>query len=252
VAVGLASNAVGTINDVPRIAAAAHAHGAWVFVDAVHAAPHLPIDVGELGADLLACSPYKFFAPHLGVLYGRRDLFERLPADHVRPAGDAIPNRWETGTQSHEALAGLLGTYRYLATLGSAYGGMSPQSGRRAQLRAAMELIRRHEAELVRPLLDGLAGIDGLRVLGITEPARLDERVPTVAFTLRGFGPRPVAEHLAARAINVWDGDMYAPELMRALDLGDGGGVVRVGLVHYNTTDEVTRLLDALRELVRG
>ena len=252
VAVGLASNAVGTVNDVGRVVEAAHAFGALVFVDAVHAAPHLPIDVATLRADLLVCSPYKFFAPHLGVLYGRRELLERLPAYRVRPAGSDLPGKWETGTQSLESLAGLLGTFRYLSALGRAFGGASRNRERRTTLQAAMSAIHAHERELVRPMLEGLAALPGVTVHGITQPTRLAERVPTVAFTLRGIHPRRVAEHLASRAVNVWSGDMYAVELIRALGLDDAGGVVRAGLVHYNTAEEVERLLAGVAELTRG
>lgn len=249
VAVGLASNAVGTINDVGRVVELAHAYGALVFVDAVHAAAHLPIDVASLRADLLACSPYKFYGPHLGMLYGRRELLERLRAYRVRPAGEALPGKWETGTQNHEGLAGLLGTFEYLGSLGRAYGGARRDEGRRAALRAAMGTIRAHERGLTAPLLDGLASVPGLRVYGITDPAHLADRVPTVAFTLPGVHPRRIAEHLASRAINAWDGNYYAIELLHRLGLDDSGGTLRVGLVHYNTREEIDRLVEALHEL---
>lgn len=249
VAVGLASNAVGTINDVRRIGEAAHAHGALLFVDAVHAGPHIAVDPRALGADLLACSPYKFFGPHLGVLYGRRELLERLAAYRVRPAGDALPGKWETGTQPHELLAGLLGTYRYLAALGRAYGGAAHDADRRTALAAAMGAIGRYERGLIGPLLDGLARLPGCTVYGITDPERFDERVPTVSFRLAAAHPQQVAEHLGRRAVSVWSGDYYAVELVRALGLDEAGGMVRVGLVHYNTREEVDRLLEALHEL---
>jgi cysteine desulfurase family protein (TIGR01976 family) len=249
VAVGLASNALGTVTDVGRVVEAAHAVGAIAFVDAVHAAPHLPIDVAALRADLLVASPYKFFGPHLGILYGRRELLERLTAYRVRPAGEALPGKWETGTQNHEALAGLLGTFGYLESLGAAYGGAAPEVGRRGRLRAAMAAIHARERDLTELVLERLAGVPGLRMYGITDPSRTGERVPTFSFTLTGHRPRAVAAHLAERAISVWDGDFYAWELIRALGLDDGGGLVRVGLVHYNTVDEVQRLADALAEL---
>ncbi|HEX6129928.1 MAG TPA: cysteine desulfurase-like protein [Candidatus Limnocylindria bacterium] len=252
VAVGLASNAVGTINDVRRIADAARAHGALLFVDAVHAAPHMPIDVAALGADLLACSPYKFFGPHLGVLWGRRELLERLRAYRVRPAGEALPGKWETGTQNHEALAGLMGTFEYLAALGRAFGGARPSDPRRAALRAAMEAIRSHERGLIGPLLEGLEAVPGCRVFGLTDPGRVDERVPTVSFTLDGVHPREVARRLGERAINVWDGDYYAVEVVRRLGLEESGGMVRAGLVHYNTVDEIQRLATAVGEIASG
>lgn len=249
VAVGMASNAVGTVNDIGRVVEVAHAVGALVFVDAVHAAPHLPIDVAALRADFVACSPYKFFAPHLGVLYGRRELLERLPAYRVRPAGDALPGKWEAGTQNHEGLAGLLGTLRYLAALGRAYGEPGPNAGRRGALRAAMVAIRERERQLIRPLLEGLSSVPNVRILGIADPDRLGERVPTVAFTVDGHAPRAVAEHLGRHAIAAWDGDFYAHELVRRLRLAESGGMLRVGLVHYNTVEEIERLVDALGTL---
>ena len=249
VAVGLASNAVGTINPVRRIAEMAHATGAWIFVDAVHAAPHLAIDVAELGADLLACSPYKFFGPHLGMLWGRREVLERLPAIKVRPASDELPGRWEMGTGLHEGLAGLMGTFRYLAWLGS---GEEPADegsagdGWGAALRRALGAIRAYESTLTPRLLGGLASVPGLRMRGITDPQRLSERCPTVAFTLDGRSPREVATALGREGIAVWDGDYYAYELIRRLGLADSGGMVRVGLAHYNTAAEIERLVDAL------
>ena len=251
VAIGLASNALGTVTDVGRVIEAAHAVGAVAYVDAVHAAPHLPIDVAALQADLLVTSPYKFFAPHLGMLYGRRELLERLTAYRVRPAGGALPGKWEVGTQNHEALAGLVGTFGYLEALGAAYGEAGERSDRRGRLRAAMAAIHTRERELSLAALERLGTIGGLSLHGIGDPARVAERVPTFSFTLAGHHPRAVAEHLASRGISVWDGDFYAYELVRALGLADGGGLVRAGLAHYNTIDEVDRLRDALEELTR-
>jgi cysteine desulfurase family protein (TIGR01976 family) len=250
VALGLASNAVGTINDVARAVEIAHTAGAAVYLDAVHAAPHLPLDVAGLGADLVVCSPYKLFAPHLGMLWGRRDLLSELRAYRVRPAGDALPGRFETGTQNHEALAGLLGTFRYLEAVGRAYGDVPRGAGRRAALRGAMSAIRAYERGLTLHALEALSTVPGLRLRGIADPGRVDERVPTFAFTLDAHHPRAIAEHLASRAINVWDGDFYAWELVRRLGLAHAGGLVRVGLVHYNTADEIDRLVAALHELV--
>jgi selenocysteine lyase/cysteine desulfurase len=249
VAIGLASNALGTVTDVGRVVEAAHAVGAIVYVDAVHAAPHMPIDVSALQADLLVCSPYKFFAPHLGMLYGRRDLLERLTAYRVRPAGEALPGKWETGTQNHEALAGLLGTFGYLERLGAAYGDAAGRDDRRGRLRAAMSAIHVHERQMSIATLERLATVRGLRLFGITEPGRVGERVPTFSFTLARHHPRAIAEHLAQRAISTWDGDFYAWELVRALGLDDSGGLLRIGLVHYNTLEEVDRLVAALGEM---
>ena len=249
VALGLASNAVGTINDVSRAVSIAHSAGALIYIDAVHGAPHVPIDVSTLGADFLVCSPYKFFAPHLGMLYGRREHLERLHAYRARPAGDAIPGKFETGTQNHEALAGLLGSFGYLESLGRAYGSAPPDASRREALAAAMRAIRRYERGLIGPLIAGLQDVPGLKVRGITDPGRFEERVPTVAFTIDGQHPRQIAEHLASRAISTWDGDYYAWELVRALGLAESGGMLRVGLVHYNRPDEVDTLIAALHEL---
>jgi len=253
VAMTLASNAVGTIPPIARIAETVHAAGALLWVDAVHAGPHLPIDVVALGADFLVCSPYKFFGPHLGMLWGRRALLESLPALKVRPSPDELPGRWETGTQSHEMLAGLLGTFRYLEWLGVSQGGAAgaagaPDGGRAARLRAAMEASRAYELTLIPPLLDGLASV-GADIRGITAASRFDERCPTVSFTMPGRHPQEIAAFLGARGINAWDGDYYAYELIRSLGLAEAGGMVRVGLVHYNTLSEIERLVDALGEL---
>ena len=249
VAVGLASNALGTVTDVGRVIEAAHAVGALAYVDAVHAAPHMPIDVSALQADFLACSPYKFFAPHLGMLYGRRELLERLTAFRVRPAGEALPGKWEVGTQSHEALAGLLGTFEYLERLGAAYGEVADAGDRRGHLRAAMSAIRAHERGLSIGTLERLARVPGLSLYGIDDPQRVDERVPTFSFTVRGHGARAIAEHLATRGVSTWDGDFYAWELVRELGLTDAGGLLRIGLVHYNTLEEVDRLVEGLLEI---
>jgi cysteine desulfurase family protein (TIGR01976 family) len=251
VAVGLASNAVGTVNPVARIVAMAHAAGALTYVDAVHGAPHVPIDVVPLGTDFLVCSPYKFFAPHLGLLYGRRELLDSMAPYKVRPATDQAPGRWETGTQSGESLAGLLGTFEYLEWLGREFGGAAAGSTRRAALAAAMNVIHATERELSLRALAALKAVPGLELRGITDPARVDERVPTFAFTLAGRTPREVAAELGRRGIAVWDGDYYAYELIRALGLAESGGMVRVGFTHYNEPAEVDRLAEMLREIAR-
>lgn len=249
VAIGLASNALGTVTDVGRVIEAAHAVGAIVYVDAVHAAPHLPIDVSALRADLLVTSPYKFFAPHLGMLYGRRDLLERLDAYRVRPAGAELPGKLEVGTQNHEALAGLLGTFEYLESLGAAYGEAGDRSDRRGRLRAAMSAIHVHERAMSLAVLERIGSLPGLTMHGIVDPARVGERVPTFSFTLAGSAPREVAEHLARQGISAWDGDFYAWELVRHMGLADAGGLLRIGFVHYNTLEELDRLRDSVLEL---
>jgi cysteine desulfurase family protein (TIGR01976 family) len=258
VAVGMASNAVGTVNPISRIVEAAHAAGALTYVDAVHAAPHLAIDVKALGTDFLVCSPYKFFGPHLGLLYGRRELMEELAPYKVRPASDEPPGKWETGTPSGEALAGLCGTFDYLEWLGATYGeAASDEAGeagtgavnRQVRLRAAMEVIGATERELARFALAALTAVPGLQLRGITDPARLAERVPTFAFTMDGLHTREVAQKLGRQGIAVWDGDYYAYELIRALGLAESGGMVRVGFVHYNSAVEIDRLVEALHEM---
>ena len=249
VAIGLASNAVGTINPVGRVIDMAHAAGALVYVDAVHAAPHVPLDVTALGTDFLVCSPYKFFGPHLGLLYGRRELLDRLDAYKVRPAANQPPGKWETGTQSGEALAGLVGTFEYLEWLGRTFGGAGDSQTRRERLAAAMHLIHNTERELASRALAALGSVRGLRLYGIVDPARIDERVPTFAFTMDGHSPREIATHLGHRGIAVWDGDYYAYELIRSMGLAESGGMVRVGLTHYNEPAEIDRLIEALGEI---
>ena len=255
VAVGLASNAVGTLNPIPDIVEMAHTAGALTYVDAVHAAPHVSLDVAALGTDFLVCSPYKFFGPHLGLLYGRRDLLEGLAAYKVRPASNEAPGKWETGTLPGESLAGLLATFEYLEWLGDTYGanGDGGAGGaaatRRARMGAAMAVIGATERGLAGRALTALGDVPGLKLRGIVDPGRLAERVPTFAFTLEGHSPRDVATELGRRGIAVWDGDYYAYELIRALGLAESGGMVRVGFVHYNTPSEIDRLVEALREI---
>ena len=243
VAVGWASNAVGTINPVAEIVRRAHAVGAWTYIDAVHAAPHLPIDVQAIGTDFLACSTYKFFGPHAGVLYGRAEVLDALPAYKLRPASD----RFETGTGNFEGLAGVTAAVEYLAGVGEAYGGAAAGAGRRERVLAGMRAIRAYEMDLYRTLVDGLEAIPGLTLYGITDRTRFDdERTPTAALRLEGVSPRDVAARLGDEGIAVWDGDFYATGLMERLGLLDRGGVVRVGLTHYNPAAEVERLVDAL------
>jgi cysteine desulfurase family protein (TIGR01976 family) len=256
VAFGYASNAVGTINPVHKITEMAHAAGALVYLDAVQYAPHGPIDVQSLGVDFLVCSSYKFFGPHAGILYGRFDLLEGLKAYKVRPAPDSLPGKWETGTQNHEGIAGVLGALEYFEWLGKTYGGEQEEGlrergyrGRRLELKKALTAIRAHEFESSRALLATLTGIPGLRIYGLADPRRLDERVPTFSFTLAGKHPRAVAEALAAENIYVWDGNYYALAVTERLGVEAGGGMVRVGAAHYNTLDEIGRLGEVLRKI---
>jgi cysteine desulfurase family protein (TIGR01976 family) len=244
VAVGYASNAVGTINDVARVVALARQAGALSFIDAVHYAPHGPIDVAALGCDFLACSVYKFFGPHVGVLYGKAAQLERLRPYKVRPASDASPERWMTGTQNHEGLAGVTAAVDYLAGLGGTAAG-----GRRAALGAAMTAIKAYERALSERLVAGLLAIPGLSFYGLREPARFDWRTPTVSFRLAGHSPREVATYLGQRGIFAWDGNYYALGLSERLGVEPLGGMVRIGLAHYNTAEEVDYLLETLSGL---
>lgn len=244
VATVYASNAVGTINPIAQIAQMAHAVGAIHVVDAVQAAPHILIDVQALGCDFLMCSAYKFFGPHLGILWGRYDLLASLPAYKVRPAHDAPPDRWETGTPAFELIAGLGATLDYLSSLaGTADGVVTRQS-----LQLALGRIGEHERDLITHLIDMLQTVPGLRVAGITDPARYAERVPTVVFTKDGYTSTQVAGRLAEQAIYVWDGNYYAVEVVKRLGHGEDG-MVRVGVVHYNTHQEIDRLEAALKAL---
>jgi selenocysteine lyase/cysteine desulfurase len=225
----------------------AHAAGAQLFVDAVHLAPHRLIDVSLWDCDYLACSPYKFFGPHLGVLWGRSEIMAELPAYKVRAADDAIPDRWMTGTQCHEGIAGTLEAVNYLADLGREISGRSLD--RREGLRAAYAAIESHESVLCERLLEGIARIAGARVVGITDPDRLAERAPTVGILAEGRSPLALSEELGKRGIFSWGGNSYALPLTEALGL-EPAGVLRVGLLHYNTAEEVDRLLDLLPESI--
>ena len=247
VAAGYAANAVGTINDVAEVVRLSHRVGALAFIDAVHYAPHGPIDVRALDCDFLACSSYKFFGPHCGVLYGKREHLTRLQPYKVRPASEALPDRWETGTQNHEGQAGVAAAIDYVAELGRR---VSPEaSTRRAQLLAAYSAIRDYERGLAERLISGLLIIPGLTFYGIRDPERFDHRTPTVAIRMEGHTPRQLAEYLGECGIFTWDGNYYALNLTERLGVESTGGMLRIGLVHYNTAEEVDRLLAALSEV---
>ncbi len=256
VAVGYASNAVGTINDVRNIADLAHQVGAWVYVDAVHYAPHGPIDVQAIDCDFLVCSTYKFFGPHLGALYGRYELLDDLPAYKVRPADDDPPHKFETGTGNFEAQAGATAAVNYLASIGQQWGHEFVDhfpgfEGRRLDLKTGLSAIQAYEREQCHRLIAGLQEIGGLRIYGITAPSRLEQRVPTISFTLEGITPRTIAQRLNQANIFVWDGNFYALSVTERLGLEEHGGLVRVGLAHYNTAQEVDRLIDVLTDMPR-
>ncbi|MGL6341696.1 MAG: cysteine desulfurase-like protein [Waterburya sp.] len=250
VAVGYASNAVGTINDIPKIVQLAHQVGALVFVDAVHYVPHSAIDVRTLDCDFLACSAYKFFAPHLGVIYGKREHLARLRPYKVRPAAEEVPSRWETGTLSFESLAGLVATIDYLTNLGRQ---VTPHSSsRREALIAAMSAIQVYERQLCNHLITGLQQIKGIKIYGITQPEHFAWRTPTIGFRLAGYSPKEVATALGDRQIYTWHGNVYALGLTERLGIESQGGLVRIGLVHYNTIAECDRLLEVLNNHLKS
>ena len=252
VAVGYASNALGTINPVAKITQMAHEAGALIYIDAVQYAPHSPIDVQRLGCDFLVCSSYKFFGPHMGVLFGRYDLLDRLTAYKVRPAPKDPPGKFETGTGNFEGMCGVLGALEYIEWVGERFGAEQAEryandySGRRLKFKLGMSAIRSYEFDLSHTLLDILAETPGVSVYGITDTKRLEERVPTCAFTLKGKSPRQVAEELDEANIYVWDGNYYALEVTKRLGLEERGGMVRVGPVHYNTLEEIKRFGEGL------
>src|ERR1700689_739279 len=269
VAVGYASNAVGTINPEKKIIRLAHAAGALAYIDAVHYASHGLIDGADLDCDFLACSTYKFFGPHMGVLYGKREHLQRLRPYKVRPNTNAIPNCWEWGTLNHECVAGIAACVEYLADLGRHVIGTSgdgtcgdgrparPSSearpvattARRAAIAAAYAAIHEHERALLVRMMTGLKKIPGLKIYGITDPARFDERCATLAVRIENHTPLELSTKLGERGFFTWDGNYYALNLTEHLDIEKSGGFLRIGLVHYNTMDEVDRLLAALREI---
>ena len=266
VAVGYASNALGTINPVAKITQLAHEAGSLVYIDAVQYAPHGPIDVQRLGCDFLVCSSYKFFGPHMGVLYGRYDLLNRLTAYRVRPAPKDPPGKFETGTGNFEGICGVLGALEYIEWIGETFGAEHAEryageyTGRRLKFKLGMSAIRSYEFELSRALLDILTETPGVTVYGIKDTRRLEERVPTCAFTLsvgaglqtRPVPPRQVAEELDEANIFVWDGNYYALAVTERLGLEASGGMVRVGPVHYNTMEEIKRFGEELGRITQA
>ena len=285
VAAGYASNAVGTINPVKEIIRLAHAAGALAYIDAVHYSPHGLIDVAALDCDFLVCSTYKFFGPHMGVLYGKREHLKRFRPYKVRPNTNAIPNCWEWGTMTHELIAGITACVEYFADLGRAVknettneaskmkvphsfdklragssrfskggndaaGTRGVNTERRAAIAAAYAAIHAHERALLERIMAGLKKIPGLKIYGITDPARFDERCATLAVRIENHTPLELSTKLGERGFFTWDGNYYALNLTEHFDVEKSGGFLRIGLVHYNTVDEVDRLLAALREIV--
>ncbi len=255
VCVGGASNLIGTINDVKTISSKARDVGAWTYIDAVQSVPHVSTDVQDLGCDFLLCSAYKFFGPHQGILWGRPEVLEALEAYKVRPAPDDIPGCFETGTLSHEGMAGTTAAVDYLAGIGEIFGGnyqdqYEEYEGRRRHVHAAMDCLFDYETALASRLIDGLQQLPGVRVQGITAKDAMARRVPTVSFTVDGIEPASIAESLAKKNIFVWCGHNYAVEAAKALGIYDSGGAIRVGPVHYNTKDEIDAILIALDKIL--
>ena len=246
VAVTYASNTTGSINDIQRIVAMAHEVGALVYVDAVHYAPHELVDVQALDCDFLACSAYKFFGPHLGMVYGKREHLEGFKPYKVEPAKDVIPGRWETGTQSFEALAGLIAAVDYIADISE----LDDSHSRREKLTVAFAKTKQHEMALSEHFLTRLVNYPKIKLFGIDDLERLSERTPTFALTFAGLEPRQVSEFLGKQHICVWDGNFYAQGLCEQLGVLDKGGVVRIGCMHYNTIEELDQLFDLFDELI--
>ena len=258
-AVGYASNSLGTINPIRKIIKMAHEVGTLVYVDAVQYAPHGIIDVQHIDADFLVSSPYKYFGPHAGVLYGKKALLEELKAYKVRPASNELPDKFETGTQNHEGLAGVLGAIEYFEWIGENFGTEYEEgfredgySGRVLTLKKGMAAINAYEQELNQALLSTLSFVPGLTLYGPQDPRKTDERVATFSFRLDGIHPRTVAEKLGERDIYVWDGHYYAINITERLGLEESGGMVRVGATHYNTVEEIRKLGEALTEIAEG
>jgi cysteine desulfurase family protein (TIGR01976 family) len=269
VAVGYASNAVGSINNVAEIIRLARQAGALSFIDAVHYAPHGLIDVRSLGCDFLACSVYKFFGPHMGVLYGKHEHLKRLQPYKVRPSTDEVPHRWEWGTMNHECIAGITACVEYWEELGRRTLASHVEAGprpawpkpdpgptsdsasksRREAIAAAHAAIHRHEQAMTAKLISGLLEIPRLKLYGISDPQKFDRRSATVAVRVDGHTPHELATKLGERGFFTWDGNYYAINVTEKLDVERSGGFLRIGLVHYNTMEEVERFLDALREI---
>ena len=257
-AFGYASNLLGTINPVKKMTQMAKDAGALAYIDAVQYAPHGPIDVQDLGCDFLVCSSYKFFGPHAGALYGKYDLLNELKAYKVRPASDELPYKFETGTQNHEGIAGVLGALEYLEWLGQQFGANQESawkeagfSGRKLDLKKGMSAMQAYESELSKKLIGIIESVPGTRVYGITDTDRLDERVPTVSFRLEGKDPEQLAKAIGDENIYVWNGHNYALSIVERLGLLEAGGMVRVGPVHYNTLDELDKFGDVLKKVAK-
>jgi cysteine desulfurase family protein (TIGR01976 family) len=247
VAVGVASNAVGSLNPVKEICGWAQDAGALSFIDAVHSAPHQMIDVEDIGCDFLACSAYKFFGPHVGILFGKRTLLESTQPYKLRPSADTLPDRWMTGTQNHECISGTRAAIDYLANIGRDLAN-DHTLNRRAALTSAFSAIQEYEGTLIWQLLDALSETNAYRVYGITDRTRSAERLPTISITHESLTPEELTTKLGQLGFFVWHGNYYAQPLTEALGV-EPEGMVRIGIAHYNTEQEVQRLIDALRTM---
>lgn len=257
-AFGYASNLLGTINPAKKMTKMAKDAGALVYIDAVQYAPHGPIDVQDLNCDFLVCSSYKFFGPHAGALYGKFDLLNEMKAYKVRPASDDVPYKYETGTQNHEGIAGILGALEYLEWLGKQFGADQESAwkeagftGRKLELRKGISAMQVYESKLSKALIGIIQSIPGTRVYGITDTDRLDERVPTVSFRLEGKDPEWLANEIGKNDIYVWNGHNYALATVERMGLLEAGGMVRVGPVHYNTLDELDKFGEVLKKIAK-
>jgi cysteine desulfurase family protein (TIGR01976 family) len=257
-AFGYASNLLGTVNPVKKLTQMAHDAGALVYIDAVQYAPHGPIDVQDIDCDFLACSSYKFFGPHAAALYGKYDLLQELKAYKVRPASNELPYKFETGTQNHEGIAGVLGALEYFEWLANEFGTEQAQvwkeagfSDRRLTYKQAMSVIREYEYDLSRALIGVVESVPGTHIYGVTDLNRLDERVPTVSFTVEGRDPEQLAGAIGKEGFYVWNGHNYALAIVERLGLLEAGGMIRVGPVHYNTLEEIERFGEVLRKVTQ-
>jgi len=244
-AMGMASNCTGTVNDAKRFAKEAKAAGALVYLDAVQYAPHYAIDVQDLGADFVVSSAYKWFGPHQGILWGREQILKETFGYKVRPAGEDLPHKFETGTLSHEGMAGTLGAIEYLEQFGSG-------ATRAKRIASAWDVMVQYEHRITLKLIEGLRSFKGLTIRGITSANAMHRRVPTVSFTLEGHHPQDLAQGFARDNVFVWSGHNYAIEPVSRMGLMDKGGVLRVGLAHYNTEEEVDALLSSLTRQIRS
>ena len=257
-AFGYASNLLGTVNPVRKLTKMAKDAGAIVYIDAVQYAPHGPIDVQDIGCDFLVCSSYKFFGPHAGALYGKYDLLHEMKPYKVRPASNELPYKYETGTQNHEGIAGVLGALEYLEWLGTQFGADQAQawseasfSGRKLELKKGMSAMQAYEKELSRKLIGIIQSIPGTHIHGVTDLDRLDERVPTVSFTVDGKDPEKIADALGNLGFYVWNGHNYALAIVERMGVLEAGGMIRVGPVHYNTLNELEKFGEALEKVVK-